>query len=156
MARWEELRKFAENTSVKGVSRIMKAKTLPIRVLWVVSVLGFLFMSFGNCAELIQEYMQYSKIMQRKELHVFRDYHRYKDMFSLPDVTVCNQNPLPAYQGYNGTSYQEYVRLVSLMEVISDLNETKRFLSPREYLEYLGPKVLTGKHDEHKFLIDCL
>ena len=149
----DEVRKFAENTSVKGVSRCMKATTLPIRILWLVSVLGLLYVSFTQTICLVQQYLQYSTVIDIEEINGFNEYHKYKEMFALPDVTVCNQNPLTAYSGYTGITWKDYIEMVSS---ISSENIEGKHRAPKGYVEYLGPQAVVNDSSKHKFIIDCV
>ena len=141
---------------MKGVPRFMKAKTLPLRILWLVSVLTLLGFSMFICIKLISQYLEYTKIIKIKDLNVFGDdYMNYKDMFTLPDITICNQNPLTAYTGYDGISWQEYIAMIS--PSLKDANQTMRgrYLSPTGYLEYIGPQAVVNNHNWHDFVTDC-
>ena len=152
----EEFKKFAESTSMKGVPRFMKAKTLPIRILWLVSVLTLLGFSMFVCTKLIMQYLEGTRMIKIKDLNGFGDdYYNYMDMFTLPDITICNQNPLTAYSGYNGISWQEYI--VKISPSLKGANQTMRgrYLSPRGYLEYIGPQAVVNNQHWHDFVIDC-
>ena len=148
------VRTFAETTSMKGVPRIMKAKFLPIRILWVLSVLGLLCISMRICITLVQQYLQRPKAIQIKDINAFKLDDDHEDLFSLPGVTVCNQNPLTAYNGHDGISWQQYLDMVSpLVE-----NETAlrgRYMSPRRYLEYIGPEAVVKNEAAHDFVTEC-
>ena len=152
----EEFKKFAESTSMKGVPRFMKAKTLPIRILWLLSVLTLLGVSMFVCTKLIRQYLEFTKVIKVKDLNAFGDdYYNYMDMFTLPDITICNQNPLTAYSGYDGISWQEYIEKISPSLKDENITMKGRYLSARGYLEYIGPHAVVNNQNRHKFVIDC-
>ena len=152
----EEIRKFAETTSMKGVPRIMKAKALPVRILWIASLLGLLCLSVFICFQLISQYLSFDTAIRIRDLNSFGDdYQNYSEVFALPAITVCNQNPLTAYNGYEGTSWAEYS--FSVNELLKDADPfiRGRYLSPRGYLEYIGAQAVVSNTGEHPFVVDC-
>ena len=155
--RMEEVKTFAENTSMKGVARFMKTRSLPVRILWLTSVLVLLAVSVNGCVQLIQRYRQYPKLIKVEDINAFGDdYTDYSDMFSLPDVTICNQNPLTAYNEYDSISWNQYLAITS--PLFSDANQTMRgrYLSPRGYLEHIGVEAIIENQAIHEFVIDCV
>ena len=151
-----QLREFAKTTSMKGVPRFMKAKGVPMKTLWLVSVFALLAASLAISAQLIQQYLAKPKVIKLSNIDLLGDdYYKYSDLFSLPEVTVCNQNPLTVYNGYNGTSWQEYLALTSPLMVDNDEIVQGRYLSPRGYLEYIGPQAIANSTDIDEFIIDC-
>ena len=146
------LRTFAETTSMKGVPRFMKAKSLPLRILWLLSVTGLLLICTAECFFLIQQYLQGPKAIQIKDVDFLKDFYNYPQLFALPGVTVCNQNPLTAYNGHDGVSWQQYLDLVSPLLANEPIRE--RYMSPRGYLEFLGPEIVR-KGQVHDFIIEC-
>ena len=94
--------------------------------------------------------------MEMKDLNAFGDdYYKYMDMFTVPDITICNQNPLTAYSGFDGTSWQEYIANISNSLKGEDKTMGGRYLSPRGYLEYIGPQAVVNNQNWHNFVIDC-
>ena len=60
----EELRRFANSTSVKGVPRLVRADTSAIRLLWTLAVLTFLGVSLNQTYVLVKEYLSYASATQ--------------------------------------------------------------------------------------------
>ena len=151
-----EIREFAENSSMKGVPRFVKAKSVPIKMLWLVSVCTLLTLSLAVCVQIIQQYLEKPKVVKLTNLDSFSDdFYKYHDLFSLPTVTVCNQNPLTVYNGYSGTSWKEYLAMA--LPVVADYDEVirGRYLSPRGYLEYIGPQAVATNKSIGDFITDC-
>ena len=57
----EELREFAQTTSLHGVPRVISARSLVARVFWSAVCLGAFFMFLGNSATLLHQYRSYPK-----------------------------------------------------------------------------------------------
>ena len=152
-----ELTKFAETTSMKGVPRLMKCKVTGLRLLWLVSVMGFLCMSLYQCITLITEYMLSPQVISIKDINALDmdDYDEYRDTFAVPDVTVCNQNSLTSYKHYDGVSWEEYFATFEPVFSQADRMTRGRYLSPRGYIEYLGPKEVLRHRSKYKFILDC-
>ena len=132
----------------------MKAKSLPIRILWLLSVFGLFCISMDICVELVQQYLQRPKAIQFKDINVFNVEENHAKLFLLPGVTVCNQNPLTAYNGHDGVSWQQYLDLVSPW-LASEPAVREEYMSPKRYLEFLGPEVVAKNEPVHDFITDC-
>ena len=153
-----ELRKSAEMTSLKGVPRFMKAKSFPIRAIWLFGVLILFAVSMNMCTQLISQYLKHSTVIEISELNAFGDdYFAVPELFSLPDVTVCNQNPLTAYK-YIASSKKlsdYFSSAAALMEELDSMYAWK-YLSPQGFIEYLGPEeVVNSAGTGQEFIIDC-
>lgn len=76
----EEVRKFGETVSVKGIPRIFKAQNTTIRALWLIAVL----VSFGILAwQLTNVFVNYFS------WPVQSIYQESKGRPTFPDVTIC-------------------------------------------------------------------
>ena len=106
----EELRSFAETTSVRGIPRVMKAKTRVTFVVWLVAVLTCAALLVWQLSVVLMRYFQYSVSTLPVQSPAWQ-------RPTFPDITVCN---LDAYV-YFETDYLD-----------SDLNyvatENKSFL----------------------------
>ena len=100
-----ELSKFAETTSVKGVSRLFKAESLDIRLLWVFAVVICLTLGCLNSYMILNDYLAYSPVSHVKA-------HSPRNQI-FPNLMVCNLNPfvwlkdLPENQ-----TYSFYIKMV--------------------------------------------
>ena len=156
-----ELRRFAETTSLKGIPRIVKAKSPAIRALWLVAVLCLMMFTVYNCYNLIAQYLQKPKAITVNDVNAFGEgYFEHPYLFSPPDITVCNQNPLTAYNNLPrevGSSWEEYISMATsiLGTMEHDRVREGQYKSSRGYLEYLGPGVIVTDWAMHKFIIDC-
>ena len=155
----ELFRKFAETTSMKGVPRILKAKSMAIRVLWILAVLGLLSVSSYMAYNLIGQFLLKPKAIKIVDINGFGEaYSDYSELFTVPDVTVCNQNSLTAYNTYpNITSWYEYIinALYVMSETEVDGATFGKYTSPRGYLEFVGPSVIAEDKSTYDFIIDC-
>ena len=153
----KELKTFAETTSMKGVPRFMKAKSIPFQLLWIVAVLSLLGFSIFNCYELISAYVAKPKSIEIIDLNAFSEqYDDYPGLFSLPGMTICNQNPLTAYRHYRDVvSWEEYNELLAPSIGEMDDETHGRYTSPRGYLEHLGPSTLLRSENNYDFILDC-
>ena len=88
MAFKHELSNFAQNTSVKGVSRLLKADSNEIKLLWTVAILICFTIGTYQTFLLFEEFFSYAKVTRIKE-HKFRP----EVDFVFPNVQVCSLNP---------------------------------------------------------------
>jgi len=96
-----EARKFLESTSVRGIPRIVKAKSSVQCFFWFIGVLACTGLLIWQFTMLIKKYYAYpvtTLFIQatRTERPIF------------PDITVCNNNPL-VYSEHLSLAYPDYV-----------------------------------------------
>ena len=60
---------FAQRTSIKGVPRIVTSEARYIRVLWVVAVIFFFFLTAFNLTNLCREYFESTDVVIAKVSH---------------------------------------------------------------------------------------
>lgn len=81
-----ELIKFCENTSLRGIPRIVKAKNSITKGMWLTSVIILFIACFASMCLLTMQYKAYDVIHPPR---VMRD-----QLSPFPSVTVCNLRPL--------------------------------------------------------------
>ena len=160
-----ELRKFAECTGVKGVSRVFKADSVEIRLLWGIAIIACCAFAFYQAFDLISGFASYSKVMQIQERRIHaNDFNKIK----FPKIRVCNVNPSGMLRGLpQNESFRGYSRLIRSKvdlecmgcskvekDIYKELHET--MVSMNGYLRYLGSDKIkeqfcNGSH----FLLDC-
>ena len=141
---------------MKGVPRIMKSKSPVACILWSVAVIGLLCVSITQCYRLLAEYLAKPKTIKMSDINVFSlENNDHWELFQLPGITVCNQNQLTVYNNYPVASWQDYATYIS--SIVEYLPEDIKgmWLSPRGYIEFLGPTALLHNETEHDFIIDC-
>ena len=141
---------------MKGVPRIVKSHPTMSRVMWIFVVLALLSVSINACYQLLTEYLAKPKTIKMSDINAFgTDYYEHSTLFALPEITVCNQNPLTAYNNYTGINWLQYVIIVSQQaQNFSDKAKGHAF-SPRGYIEFLRPEALLHNECEHDFIIEC-
>lgn len=101
----QELRRFAESTSIKGVGRSVKANRRTVRVFWMSALIVCSALLFYQIITVFISYFSYSVI---RNSGVVAKQPRF------PDVTVCNAIPasnLPQVNTY--TSYKNALKKLS-------------------------------------------
>ena len=81
-----DLRWFAETTSVRGIPRVMKAKTRVTFVVWLVAVLTCAALLVWQLSVVLMRYFQYPVTTLTVEAPAWQTP-------TFPDFTVCNLNP---------------------------------------------------------------
>ena len=80
MALKGELRRYARNSSVKGVPRILQSDNLFLKILWTTTVFIGLAVALYLVSQNLGEYFSYNAIVNIQE-------KRYQPAF--PDISVC-------------------------------------------------------------------
>ena len=109
---------FATSTSVKGISRAMKAESIPLKIIWILGALAGLGLGLYLICNITISYFRFETVTKITDCVTCKP--------SFPDVTVCNLNVLASLAEYNNLTYEEYEYM---------LDETARGLSLNEYEE---------------------
>ena len=88
MAFKEELTRFGQGTSVKGVSRLFKAKSTEIKLLWSFAVVTCMFIGSYQTYSIISQYFSYTKVTR-----IVRHKIKPTEDLVFPNIQVCNINP---------------------------------------------------------------
>ena len=100
------LRTYVETTSLKGVPKIFKSKSIPLRILWGIAFL------FGFAVALLFLINLFTNFMSNQVTTNMKLCNDCKAPF--PDLTVCNLNPLGSIQGLEGLqTFSSYVDQLS-------------------------------------------
>src|SRR6218665_859945 len=100
----QELRRFAETTGIKGVSRIVKTSSKVIRLFWIFSIL----VCFG-----ILIFQLYNVLFNYTSHTVTRSSKVVQTKPKFPDVTICNL--FPTYN-INSTRYNQYLQTIDTLK----------------------------------------
>ena len=162
----ETLKKFGLATSVKGIPRAVKSKSRAIRVLWSVSVIGFLVAACFDSYNLTEEYLAFGVTTALTEYSV-ELLGRTERSVQLPDISICNTNPF----GSNVNMMKIIPTLREFYERVSNITSCddcsplhkqkldrmrKYLLSPSVYSDYIGPdNVQKVGHSLDSMLTDC-
>ena len=83
---------FCQITSVKGIPRLLRTKSVFMRFVWTFSVIGFLCTAAFQAVLLTMEYYEYKVYTSTGE--VLLDYFdQTNGVIGTPDITLCNVNP---------------------------------------------------------------
>ena len=162
----ETMKHFALTTSVKGIPRVVKSKSKPIRLLWTVCIIGFLTAAILQATSLTIDYLRYGSTTAIYEYRP--DYHRFKtnkDFF--PDVSFCNTNPFGGHADLVQdvpTLKEFYDRVMNVTSCVNcssaktqnlkGLRES--LLTPAAYSIFIGPdNVRKIGHTLETMLVDC-
>src|SRR5688572_6256444 len=102
----QELRKFGESTSIKGVCRTIKANSRIVRIFWLLALLICFALMLFQVATVGLNYSRYSAI---------RNTLIYQTPPNFPDVTICNLFPVLDIENFT-QSYDAYLEKVQLIE----------------------------------------
>ena len=136
-------------TSVKGIPRLLRTKSVFMRFIWTISVIGFLCLALFHAILLTIEYFQYKYFTNTGELYL--DLFNMTNGFSgIPDITLCNANPFASNRSLSKEipTMEEYFKLVeqsttcdngcteeekaSLNDIMDDM------MSTNGYFNYIG------------------
>lgn len=87
-----ELRKWCLTTSIKGIPRIIRSRSLFLKFAWTVSVLFFISVAIEQTTKLTLNYLSYPSFTSLRKYHVNLS-GTTKNSVQMPDLTVCNLNP---------------------------------------------------------------
>ena len=162
----EPLKEFAVTTSVKGLPRLVKSRSRPVRLLWTVSINGFLAIEILQATVLTIDYLNYgtttTSVEYRTDLRCFT-----KNRVYLPDVSLCNTNPF----GGQASMVQDVPTLKEFYDQVMNVTSChncsfshmhslehlrKSLLTPAAYSVFIGPDhVRKISHTLEVMLIDC-
>ena len=158
----DEVVKCLKQSSVKGVPRLFKVKSLHLKGLWGVAILLFLTTGFYQSYELISEYFSYPKltIVRETEFSARTDY-------VFPIIQICNMNQLGLLRDApENETLAFYDALVEGATTCPQCTAEDQFLlnrmkselqSPYGYITYIGTdKALHLMQNYSDFMIECL
>ena len=162
----ETLKKFGLSTSVKGITRAVKSKSRPLRILWSVCVIGCLTCACCQAFVLTQSYLAFEVTTTLSE-HRLDLVGITEHSVHLPDISICNTNPF----GSNSDKVQVKPTLKEFYDGVLNLTYCDNcsssqkqklerirniFLTPAIYAEHIGPdNVRSMGHSPESMLIDC-
>ena len=99
----DELSTFCHNTSVKGIPRIIKSKSLVIKSTWSIAILLFFGLAVSQVVLLVSEYFEWNVVVDfRDELMVPLEVN------TLPKISLCNQQPIAGASQSNASAYYKH------------------------------------------------
>ena len=160
--------KFCQITSVKGIPRLLKAKSFFMRIVWAVSVSGFLCVAAIQSILLTMEYYNYKTYTYTGEV-LMGFVEKNDEVVGTPDITLCNTNPFASNnildRGF--PTMEEYSRLVDQATTCDDncteedcatLNYIReRMMTTSAYFDYIGRhNAKQLGHSRESFLPYCV
>ena len=100
----DNVKNFMTTTSVKGISKAIKAESKVLRVVWIISTCTGLAVSITLIALILVAYFRYDVVTNIDDCSTC--------IPEFPDITVCPLNALPGLADLELTSYEEYSTLV--------------------------------------------
>ena len=136
MAVKEEISKFAQNTSLKGVSRLSRANSMEIRLLWSFAILASLILGCLYSATIFNDYLTFSTVTQIKT-------HSSRNQ-TFPHLQVCNLNPFVWLKNLpENETYSFYVEMVHNKTRCKNCSDWEQ-----EYLELLrGEQLIMARYE---------
>ena len=109
----DRVHRFCQMTSIKGIPRLLRAKSFFMRFIWTISVVGFLCMAMAQVVVLTMEFRQYKTYTSIGEVFI-NVFDPDEAKFYSPDITLCNANPFTSNRNLSkdSTTLAEYFRLV--------------------------------------------
>ena len=162
MAFKEELTRFGQDTSVKGVSRLFKAKSTEIKLLWSFAVVTCMFIGSYQTYSIISQYFSYTKVTR-----IVRHKIKPTEDLVFPNIQVCNINPsgwlrdLPWDE--NMSSFQDLIsKRTTCLDCSADENELWDRMEDElrnwgSYIRFLGvSRSKSLMKDTRDFLVECV
>lgn len=149
------MRSFAENTSVKGIGRTVRAKSRIVRTCWIV----FLFVCLGllllQVITVLVSYYNYVVTRNKEVVQTTPDF---------PEVTFCNIFPASYWRDFDGrySNYQRKLHLLrsSAPDEMREGNRSAFWAYFRSLVAFsvnvIEPRLKPGADvDEDGFLVEC-
>ena len=160
----DTFKQFGLTTSIKGIPRAVKSKSLSMRILWTVCVIGFLGLASIQSYALTMSYLNFDVTTTLANYRT-NQFKGFNDI--MPDISLCNTNPF----GSNTRlvkgipSLQEFYKRVlnvtscdncSSSETAGLAQFRQTLLSAWAYAYYIGPdNVKRIGHSLESILADC-
>ena len=155
-----EIIESLEQTSVKGVPRLFKVKSIHLKALWACAVLAFLGVGIYDAVELFVEFFSYPKLTL---LHEHEFSAEEDNVF--PTLQVCNANPMGILRKTpNNQSFDSYSNLVTQVTecrncskeestVWNDVRE--ELISFKAYTQYIGlQRIMNVSQNYTDFMVE--
>ena len=166
---------FCYTTSIKGVSRILKAEVVGLRILWFLSVSCFLCMAAYQAVLLTTQYFERPTMTNIKEGIISMS--EVDQTMPPPQITVCNLNPFSSYPRVRGVvSFSEYKTLACAFSecyrflimapdgTIIGFNTTASLADEKiptapstpSYFQFIGKNAVSAiSHTKETFIVEC-
>ena len=158
---------FCQMTSVKGIPRLLKAKSSFMRFIWTISVIVFLSIALMQAVILTIDYRQYKTYTSTGETFM-GFFEENMDALSTPDITLCNANIFASERrpSRDFPTIIEYFRLAEGATACGDnctdeeavaMNHIRgEILTTGGYFDYIGHKNAKQLgHSRESFLTYC-
>ena len=141
--------RFCQITSIKGISRLLRARSFFMRVIWTISIMGFLCVAVFHAAILTIEYLHYKTYTFTGEV-LMGHFEKNIGIVGNPDVTLCNANPFASNKSLNKDipTMSEYYKLAEKATACDDncteeecdalKSIRKEILSTGGYFDFIG------------------
>ena len=157
-----EITKFCENTSVKGIPRVVKSPTKLLRAIWLVTVLLCMSIAFWQTSEIVIEFSGYpvtTTITEKNREEIENEnLTDYKSLLTFPTVTVCNTNAFSTnLSQYDGVlTFDDYIEKVNSMFPNSQKGFVQALRTSRAYGAFIGKDaVMKASHKQDNMIVSC-
>uniref|UniRef100_A0A1I8IN20 Acid-sensing ion channel 1 n=1 Tax=Macrostomum lignano TaxID=282301 RepID=A0A1I8IN20_9PLAT len=117
----DELIRFCLLSSVRGVPRILRCRSACWKLVWLVSVSGFLGISLVFTVRLVSTYRLYQTVLEVTTEH-------YSELVPFPSVTVCNLQPFSTDMIRRfGSRTEKNVADIRLLHMLTQLRNDANF-----------------------------
>ena len=162
MAFKEELSRFGQGTSVKGVSRLFKAKSTEIKLLWTVAFIICMLIGSYQAYSTISQYFSYTKVTR-----IVRHKVKPAEDLVFPNIKVCNINPSGLLRNLpwdeNMSAFQDLTaKMTTCLNCSVDENEIWDRIQDQiwnwgSYIEFLGiTRAKSLIKNTRDFLVECI
>ena len=160
----EELSRLVQNTSVKGVSRLVRADSTSVRLLWLVAIVTCSFFGVYQTYFLLSDFMSFSKVTRIKEHYLDTE---NLDEAAVPSIHVCNVNPSGLLRHLpDNETYSAFNKMATEKTRCHNCSETDRatwrnirgkMSTMTAYVKYIGIKKANDLvQNMTDFLIECV
>ena len=149
-----------QQTSVRGVPRLIKQQDVFLKMLWLIGISLLASLAMINLYMLLSEYLAYKTVTWLKQGSLLS---MKLDPISL---TMCNLNPYPSTPVQGILTKQEHTQIMDniLRSAASSMNTSdplvqnmmSRIYSTKGYYEYIGKEnARKAGHQKEMFIVSC-
>ena len=140
---------------MKGVSRILKADVLGLRILWFLAVTCFLATGAYQVVLLVTQFFEFPTLTNIKEGVI--SMNDVSSAMPPPQITVCNLNPISSYPQATGIpNFAFYNNSLASLKILANGEIDHVPPSLAQYYQFIGREASIGLgHTPQSFIVDC-
>ncbi|ELU18181.1 hypothetical protein CAPTEDRAFT_216265 [Capitella teleta] len=116
MALREEVRRFCETSSIKGVPRVISSDGFSLKTFWSLAVIGLFGVAGFQAYQLVTSFLMYPVVTSFYE----KPFHPMSFIPRIPIMTICNQNPIVSQPPRGVPSLKDYYQTVNELLACND------------------------------------